>query len=828
MDKVYPLHPVMAVGLFNLAKLAQANRTALTFFRDNAATILNTELQDHQLWKKELVRFPRLLDYYADKLKQEAGNDWRRYEQALGNVSGDKVTEINARKDILRTLLLAKLLGEDFKASEDFLACTLYDALPNTLATEPLNQHLAWLKAAGVIWKNSANHFWSLAGEGGVDVEVWIEKSIKGYVGRSVQHLLESYPVLSEDLLPTLGEHDLEPSESGIIRSFTIEVLTPPFALEQIKLKNNLFSARVFLLLAATQQDVSTAKARIQEMAQQNIFFWVPVQGIESESYTENDSVYRLNDLMCRYLAINDQLHQGVAISEDLRRQLDAKWESTRQAIKQILQVLYGRVGLESAKCQIFKAGSVDPLACQSWHGFRALLAESVNHVYPKELAIRAMNMNSLRDEKYTGSSKIVKLVERILEFDENPAYQTDLLGEAKAISEPSALTDGILGANHLFIEKSDGWAIKSVDETDGSLQEVLKLLHDTFVRKRDNPYAVSELRNKLIAPPYGLPACTLPLFAAVAIRHEVKRLRWGGTRHETNFAKNLVDAFTKNSQLTIRLFEFGKKQFAMLFLLGRSLGVEKTEEQTNEEYATGCVAKLRELVRAKPEGVRSSNQLDIKTRELIKFLDQPGKSAQDLADFLMELLEVKNDLPDKDVTKVISAIKALFDDFSRVENAKLHEIKICWEALFPDDEKVREQMISRLRTINTRSANQLIWLLEKSSAADDMPPKEVIYRMLGKLFDAGSDLDIGRCKERLESLFEQAETAPVVSGSDTITPSPNTGVREPFIYSPSNINEPKSIDWVKKQIAEALTSASLSKDEAVSLLEGLLNEYKD
>jgi hypothetical protein len=34
-DEIYPLHPIMAAGLFGLSALAQATRTALTFFRDN-------------------------------------------------------------------------------------------------------------------------------------------------------------------------------------------------------------------------------------------------------------------------------------------------------------------------------------------------------------------------------------------------------------------------------------------------------------------------------------------------------------------------------------------------------------------------------------------------------------------------------------------------------------------------------------------------------------------------------------------------------------------------------------------------------------------------
>ncbi|MDT8427018.1 MAG: hypothetical protein RQ733_13700, partial [Methyloprofundus sp.] len=834
-EDVYPLHPVMAVGLFNLSKLAQANRTALTFFRDNAGDILNSELTDHLLWRKELVRFPKLLHYYEESLKKEAGSDWRRYEQAVANVSGDNAEEVNARKDILSTLLLAKLLGDNFKASEDFLACALYDALPNTAASDALNQHLAWLKAAGVIWKNSANHFWSLAGEGGVDVDALIEKHTKMFSGRSYQSLLDDYPAMQEDLLPTLGVHDLEPSSCGIIRSFAVNVLMPPFAHDSIKLKDPLISAQVFLLLASTQQEVLTAKARVQEMATQNIYFWMPILGIEAQSHIESGTSYHLNDLMCRYLAINEQLRQGNALSEDLRRQLEAKAESNRYAIKKMLQVLFGREGLESAQCQVFKAGSTEAIDCHSWHGFKGYLEREVNSLYAKELPIRAMNMNVLRDEKYTGSSKVVKLVERILEFDENPAYQTDLLGEEKETSEPAGLIDGILGANQLFIQQAGGWNIKSVDDTQGELKEVLKLLHDTFFRKRDNPYAVNELRKKLIAAPYGLPACTLPLFAAVAIRHEVKRLRWGSARNETSFAKNLVEAFTDNSKLTIRLFEFGKKQFAMLFLLGRCLDIERAEEQANEDYAAVCAAKLRELVKTKPDGVKRSNQLSPKAQALVRFIEMPGKSAQDLADFLIELLDVKNALPSEDVAKVLSAIKSIFDDFDKVENAKLFEIKQCWDDVFPMNNAERDTVISCLHDIHTHQANQLIVLLEKARKADDVEPKEIIHKMLGKLFDDCSDSDIGRCTAALEILFDQAaQSAPkiykqpvVPANSDPGFASTTQSFAKLFPGTVQKVGEPEATESVRLKLNDVLRISGLSKDEVVSLLERLLKEHK-
>lgn len=828
VEEVYPLHPVMAVGLFNLSRLAQANRTALTFFRDNAGEILNREIFDHELWKQELVRLPQLVTYYADNLKKEAGSDWRRYEQAVGNVRGDTAEELQARKNILSLLLLAQLLGENFKASDELLACALYDSAPNTLAAEPMHQNLGWLKGAGLIWKNSVTNYWLLAGEGGVDIEALIEKQLSSFLGRSYAYLLETYVDMREDLFPTLGIHELEPSKCGIIRSYQIETLTPPFNHEQIKLTDPLLSARVFLVLSNDQNDVLTTKARIQEMPKKNIFFWVPVMGIESEIVNENNTILKLNDLLCRYLAINHQLKHGSALSEDLRRQMEAKWESNRQAIVLLLQNLYGRAGLESGKCQIYQAGVSEPLTHKSWHGFRSFLADEIASLYPNEVPIRAMNMNTLHDEKYCGSSKIVKIVERIIDFDENPTYQTDLLGETKDTSETSGLIDGILGANQLFTKRANiDCDIKRLDETTGVLKELLKSLHDSLLRKRDNPYLVSELRKKLISEPYGIPACTLPIFAAVAIRHESKRIRWGSTS-ERNFSKNLVAAFEPDCKLTIRLNEFGDKQFAMLFLAGQCLGVIREENQSNEDYANKCAAKLRAFVSSKPATVKTSNKLNVKTQQLVEFLSKVAQSNQDLADFLIELLEAKNDLPQTNISKVLNAVKDLLDDFLKVENTKLHEIRKYWTLVYPTNEIEKQTLIPRLKQIGTSRALTLVEYLRNSKGADEVNVKDLIQSLLYRSFDDCTDSDIGRFTGAIDALLEQCRKP--ISGAQNpghSDGSGNTGYTGYTGYSGNSGDSGNgSPEKLKENIRTIIKSCELSDEEIVNVLEKILSDF--
>lgn len=159
---VYPLHPITAAGLFALSGLAaQNNRTALTFFRDNAPDFLQREIGAVGLFHDELIRLPVLVDYFEKSLKKLPA--WERYHQANGQISSEQMS----KKDILKLCLLAQLLGEQFQTTEHFLAIALYDCDYSS----HLMDDLAFLKGADLLWKNDVTEQWTLSGDSGVNVE---------------------------------------------------------------------------------------------------------------------------------------------------------------------------------------------------------------------------------------------------------------------------------------------------------------------------------------------------------------------------------------------------------------------------------------------------------------------------------------------------------------------------------------------------------------------------------------------------------------------------------------------------------------------------------
>lgn len=806
----YPLHPIMAAGLFALSALAQANRTALTFFRYNAEKILAESVNEHALFGEELIRLPELVDYYSETLAEKKAHDTNRYQRARDKIPADLSSEeARGKIAILKLLLLSELLGENFQANEAFLSCTLYDVPPTSSAAERLHSDLAWLKAAELIWKNDLTQQWTLFGDSGVNVESLIEEKLTYFGGRSFETLLTDHPAMREDLFPVLGVHDLEPSPCGIVRSYEVKLLTPPIT-NTLKLPNYLLSGQVYLVLAKDAEEVAQVKARIFETPMANIYFWLPTAGAHSELVSYNGKEFKLGDLLCRYLALKLLLKEKTA-TDDVRRQITAKWEKTRKDILQILQVLYGRNGLNSGKSQILKAGTAQALACKSWYAFKGVLAQEIQVLYPKEIPIRAMNLNFLNADKSTRDHIVRKIVDRIIEFDGNPTYQTNLLGEDKDTSETSALIDGILGANQLFIQRlPNKWDIKKVEETEGLVKEVLTLLHKTLLLKRDKAYPVTELREKLIAPPFGIPSCNLAILAAVAIRHDVKKLRWVGNHADSDFSVNLANAFLADSKLGIRLFEFSSKQLALLHEVGFILKTPKQPNQSPHEFSNNAAKSLREFIKNKPGVVKFSNQLQSETKDLVKFLQSvPTKNAQDLADFLFVLLGLDNKSSIEIASSAPSLLKTLLDDFDRIEDLRQHEIKQTLLQICPQNTADKAQLVARLNhQHSTPQAKAVAQLLEQHQDVANIDVEKVTQLLLNKPIEECSDTEIGQCKGELKSLITHHQQQPLIISNV---------INEPTVVSSETL-----ISNLRQQIK----AANLPVVKIKQVLQQLLHDY--
>ncbi|MDM8559621.1 hypothetical protein [Candidatus Parabeggiatoa sp. HSG14] len=359
----YPLHVITAAALFAIStRYAQATRTAFTFFRDLNNQTYERSIDESSLFNTELIRLPDLVEYYSDKMEKEASATMEMYRRAVAEVKA-KGEICDSKVNILSVLLLSKVLGEHFQATDAFLIATLYDDMPNTAITKNLQKDLIWLKNAGLVWKNQMTGLWTLAGEAWIDPESLIKEAQQPIIINNTVSFFKSYPDLCLDLLPHLGINELELSPCGIIRAYSIDLLTSPTP----KKENLSLAAHVLLVMAEDSEAAIQAQQICQKMPQAQVYYWIPREGTSG-----------LNDNLRRYVAIEKLLKQST-FGEGLKRQLEARWEKNRHALLCKLSELFGRQGIISGKVQIFQAGEEIPLSCKSWHDFRIFLTDAVH-----------------------------------------------------------------------------------------------------------------------------------------------------------------------------------------------------------------------------------------------------------------------------------------------------------------------------------------------------------------------------------------------------------------------------------------------------------------
>lgn len=738
----YPLHPTTAAALFAIStRYAQAARTAFTFFRDLQKNGIFERPIDIErgLFHEEVVRLPELLSYYKDSLERHSESELYIYHRALAEIRAKG--EISAKRDeVLVVLLLSKLLGDNFQATETFLAAALYDTFADDPTCLDLHQHLSWLRSTGLIWKNDVTEVWTLAGEAGVEAESLIDKKTEEYAKQrqSVKELLDN-PASADmkaDLFPHLGDHDLEPSPCGIVRSYTVKLLSPPISNPRmVTALDGSYVATLYLVLAPDESTAKEFKTFANSLVRQSVYFWVPNQGIGQTGLLEK---------LQRYLAIQALMNEESS-GEGLKRQLQAKWERNRQDLVDILGELFGRKGLEDGKSVILRAGDPTPLSCKSWHQFRADLAKSVQSEYPKEIHVRNMNLNKVSDEDYVGRKILIDIIQKILDYADNPAYQNDLLGE-KETSESAAIVDGVLGANELFIRRAGGWDIKSAEETDGALREILGLIHGEFLKRRTEAFKTINLRKLLLSPPYGLPPVSHALFAAVALRHEQKRIAWQGSARNKPFAVNLANAFAKDSTYEIRLEDFTTHQKWILTLLGLNL-----PESFRTYEPKQAASNLYGFIKTLPDAVKSSKKLSEHARKLLEELAQENKTAHQVANILLAISPAKAEFSKAkrfdECESTTRFLAELFETFLIAKNANYHELKIFLDNQLANVD--RPILLANLEQATSPVENALYGLL-KASKIDSHGLNSLAEAAIQRTLDECDDKALGQLLERL------------------------------------------------------------------------------
>jgi hypothetical protein len=740
----YPLHPVTAAGLFAIAAhgvYAQANRTVFTFFQNleaaTAGVALERAVDLNALYGAELIRLPELLTVYRKDVFEEYPGLADAYNHAVATMIQGFPEGQAIKRDILGVLLLARVLGEQFQPTEAFLAATLYDAETEPLA---LKQELEILHRSGLIWRRDMETpVWELEFESGTQIEPLIEQELKQMSWNSVIGYFNTYPDIRQDLLPQCGIHDFDPSPAGIVRSFEVRLIAELLDGPTIRPTDERLSALVLFLTLEDSRQVDLAIKRCEEMLAPKVltYVWIPKRGLAE-----------LLEPLRRYIVIAGLLQQQ-ATGESVARRLRNEWDKTRKLLRKEINERLGRVALERGDVLIKQLGDPDKqVSVTSWHGFSEYLAIQVQALYAKEIQVRVMNANRLYNPEERRFNRIDNLLHNILNFNGlTPKLRNDLLGEGEG-SELAALIDGILGiySNSLLIERADGWALKTPDEADGPVGEVLQLIRDTVTDKQYKVYAISKLRAKLIAPPYGLPPMVMSVLMAVAIRRDASRLKWVG---ETGAFESLLwEAFTANNSLKLRFDTFKPKHLQVLDALHQVLWLRPPASGDLEEQARETISGLRSFYSKLPDAVKDSGKLSEDVRTLFHALKKPGLDSQDVADCLLDI--TKGALNDDQIR---ANLQGLFDSIESIKDERVATVR---QVITPVLRKL-EQKQRITQTLSKQGHTELVKALEQIDQGDMKGLPQVVRIIAGKDLDQCSDIEIGRLSGDLERLLKDA-----------------------------------------------------------------------
>jgi hypothetical protein len=753
LDGCYPMHPVTAAGLFAIAAqgvYAQVNRTVFTFF-DNLGKehdVFDATVDPEALYGAELIRLPSLVPVYRKEIYDEVPDLADAYRDAAAKVK-QGFANPGPKRDILSVLLLSRVLGEDFQPTDAFLAAALYDAegVPAQLI-----QDLEDLSAAGLIWRRQADTpVWELEGGGGTQIGGLIAEELEKLPECTFAQMLADDGELAQDLLPQIGHQDLEPSHAGIVRSFQVGLVEDPSSQGLFDEPLEGLSAQVFFALPPNDARAVDAAQAVAELEAPELptYVWLPTAGFGD-----------LLPALQRYRAILNLL-KGSGLGDGPRRQLRSKSDEVRLKLRDALNQRLGREALSRREVCIRRIGDPDEhVAVSSWHGFVEYLEQRVADACSKEVQVRAMNANRMfLPEGQKRIRGMHELLEKILEFDTlRESVRNDLFG-MQVTSEIAAVIDGTLGVytNGLMVERASGWDIKTPDEADGAVGELLRLIRDRLMDRRKKDHSIAELRAELMRPPFGMPVAVMPIFTAVAIRKDHARLKW--VNKDGAFANLLWDAFLAPDGYRLRFDTFKQGQLKVLDALYRALPEppKLAAQPEPDEQARATIKALRDYVRDLPDAIRRSSKLTDKARDLFDCVKRPAQDAQSIADFLIKLLKTEDaDRPQEDV------LRDLFLSVERVADERTAMLRDVVEHFSRDD----QQWQRSLQALRDQGQDGLaVAVARVREQKDDGADRVATLLCGGKRFADCTDMEVGwlaaELKARLETALRPAPPPP-------------------------------------------------------------------
>jgi len=354
-------------------------------------------------------------------------------------------------------------------------------------------------------------------------------------------------------------------------------------------------------------------KQQAASCAQRNVYFVFPQARVELGS-----SVRELIAVQ-RVLAKKDRGDHAYKV-------LEGRLTKLRQDLQREFAKTYGNTGLASGTVVIQAGPDRREVPVESWNELLPSICAALENEFPQQIRVRCGTFNAWQER--SAWAPIEHIVERILGYDDTPAWHDEFLGFAER-SQEGAIIDGVLIENALFRYNAlaEKWEFKPVKELEEVYHEISHYLQSGGSGDRE----FGKLFARLVDPPYGIPNGVIPLLIAVVIRTDSARIgiyqrgTGGQIQRKSNLAEAVVEMVQQPDRFATRYNKLTGKQRMVFKAIGPEMNQPFTDRDDRGEafydYCNHVRDQLREWANTLPDEVVVNSSLSEPIRRLLKTL---------------------------------------------------------------------------------------------------------------------------------------------------------------------------------------------------------------
>lgn len=842
----YPLHPTTSSALMLLSdQVAQRARTTFYYLqnRDNgglASQLMKRNVDNViDIGSKELIRINDLFAFFKDAIRETKRQLLDQYEEAVARFPDAIPFEI----EVLQTTLVLSVIATPAMApTTNFLSFCLCDSTENEVAARPLHEALKRLNDASSLWKNEATNVWGFVGAQGLttglDDDLEKEKSLIPSIKGAAELLRESI-VLQREIIDLVGDFDLDPAVSGIVRRVGINLLPADESdLDRVLAKHPVNSAkdsctkpwrsaRVFLLASDSEAELAGWRHAITQIVSPNYYFVLPSGPLGIDRELVRDMIAAMNLLA--------KTGPGTHAYEVLEGRLTR----LRTELKQKFGKSFGNEGLGSGSTVIVRGGSSETtLPIASWNELLPAITDDLDNSFTSQIRVRCGTFNEWK----TGQSfsAIEKIIKRILLFDDATEWQSQFMNFG-VNSQEAAIIDGVLVENKLFNEDpiTKNWSLATID-SETKIESLLEVLR-FFQKGGSGDKEIAKLFSRLINPPFGIPNGVIPLLIALVARSEGSRIIFysgsqGQRVTDAQLSRAMADMAKQPTQYRARYNKLSNKQRIVFCAVGPEMGVKFPEKvlrgEAFYEQAELVRTKLREWIANLPEVAAQSKTLSDSQRHLTRLLRQPVPPQLSLlADSLIEFFG-EDDASFEELAKA-DAKASSFDAMSKhwggyrlaveryVDGVRAPVNKIVRELVGPENAKEGKstaKITDAIGLAGIQFGEDSIFKRTFDSLVKEGKPENTIEEVIGVITNKRpenlTEEDYGKAAGFLEITAEikkNEESRKERQEFEIVEPS---GKRQRFV----RVENQKASEWFKHRLLELVEQFSLRSEDAKSL----------